>query len=242
MLMKRIKTLNENVFNEINDEKSAYFLGLLYSDGNLVKRKKCNSWTLSICQSEKDFDIIIKFKEYLETNRKIIEIKNKDRKYYSISINSEKICLNLMKFGVVSNKSLILKFPEFISDELMPHFIRGYFDGDGSVWEGKRKKMIVKNDHKKYGFRERIIQNVKFNFTGSNTFIPYLQEYLINHVGLSKTKLNYSKSKEEHKHCSMEYSGRKNMKKLYDYMYSSATIYGKRKKEKFENIIKNEKL
>ena len=147
-----------------------------------------------------------------------------------------------MKFGVVSNKSLILKFPEFISDELMPHFIRGYFDGDGSVWEGKRKKMIVKNDHKKYGLRERIIQNVKFNFTGSNTFIPYLQEYLINHVGLSKTKLNYSKSKEEHKHCSMEYSGRKNMKKLYDYMYSSATIYGKRKKEKFENIIKNEKL
>lgn len=31
------------------------------------------------------------------------------------------------------------------------------------------------------------------------------------------------------------------MKKLYEYMYSSATIYGKRKKIKFENIIKNEK-
>ena len=238
--MNRVKSINENVFNEINDEKSAYFLGLIYADGNLSKRKNWNSWSLSMCQSEKDFDIIIKFKDFLETDRKITETKNK--KYYIISINSEKICSNLIKFGVVPNKSLVLKFPDFIDERLMPHFIRGYFDGDGSVWEGKRKKIIVKNDHKKGGVRERVIHNVKFNFTGSNTFIPYLQEYLVEHIGLHKTKLNYSKSKELHKHCSMEYSGRKNMEKLYEYLYSSATIYGKRKKEKFENIIKNEKL
>lgn len=240
--MNRITTINESVFNEINDEKSAYFLGLIYADGNLSKDKIWNSWKLSISQSEKDLDIIYKFKSFLETNKKIYESTYKGKKYYLISVNSENICLNLIKYGVNENKSLILTFPKFIDDSLMPHFIRGYFDGDGSVWEGKRKKMIVKKENKQGEFRERIIQNVKFNFTGSNTFIPFLQEYLIEHLGLSKTKLNYSKSKEKHKHCSMEYSGRKNMKKLYDYMYSSATIYGKRKKEKFENIIKNEKL
>lgn len=235
--MNRITTLNENVFNKIDDEKSAYFLGLIYADGNIFKNKTWDSWTLSCCQSEKDMDIILKLQNFLQTNRKINENIIKENTYYTISINSKQICLDLKKLGVSENKSLVLKFPTFISDELMPHFIRGYFDGDGSIWEGKRKKMIVKNEKKPGTTRERIIHNVKFSFTGSETFIPDLQNYLIEHCGFTKTKLNYSKSKAEHKHCMLEYSGRKNIYKLYEYMYSNATIFGERKKNKFKNII-----
>ena len=235
--MNRITTLNENVFNKIDDEKSAYFLGLIYADGNIFKNKTWNSWVLSCSQSEKDLDIILKLQNFLQTNRKINENIIKENTYYTISINSKQICLDLKKLGVSENKSLVLKFPTFISDELMPHFIRGYFDGDGSIWEGKRKKMIVKNEKKPGTTRERIIHNVKFNFTGSESFIPDLQNYLIEHCGFTKTKLNYSKSKIEHKHCTLEYSGRKNIYKLYEYMYSNATIFGERKKNKFKNII-----
>ena len=235
--MNRITTLNENVFNKIDDEKSAYFLGLIYADGNIFKNKTWNSWVLSCSQSEKDLDIILKLQNFLQTNRKINENIIKENTYYTISINSKQICLDLKKLGVSENKSLVLKFPTFISDDLMPHFIRGYFDGDGSIWEGKRKKMIVKNEKKPGTTRERIIHNVKFNFTGSESFIPDLQNYLIEHCGFTKTKLNYSKSKIEHKHCTLEYSGRKNIYKLYEYMYSNATIFGERKKNKFKNII-----
>ena len=35
----------------------------------------------------------------------------------------------------------------------------------------------------------------------------------------------------------MEYSGRGNIKKLYDYMYKDATIYGERKFKKFNEIL-----
>ena len=35
----------------------------------------------------------------------------------------------------------------------------------------------------------------------------------------------------------MEYSGRKQLKKFYDYIYQNATIYGERKKLKFEEIF-----
>lgn len=240
--MNRIKTLNENFFNEINDEKTAYFLGLIYADGNVIKSKKWESYSLSFCQSEKDKDIIIKLQNALETNRKITTLIYGTNKYYEISINSKKIFFDLEKYGVTPNKSLVLQFPTFIPDDLMPHFIRGYFDGDGSIWEGKRKKMVVKNERKPGTTRERIVHNVKFNFTGSNTFIPFLQEYLIKHCGFSKTKLNYSKSKEEHKYCYMEYSGRRNVYKLYKYMYSTATIFGERKYNKFKKIICDEKF
>ena len=72
------------------------------------------------------------------------------------------------------NKSLTLQFPNFISDELMPHFIRGLFDGDGCIWNGKRKKAIIKDKTCKSGKRERIIHNVKFTYTGNVGFVSAL--------------------------------------------------------------------
>ena len=81
---------------------------------------------------------------------------------------------DLINLGCIPNKSLTLTFPDFINDELLPHFIRGYFDGDGCIWNGKRKKVVVKDSRNKTGYRERIIHNVKFTITGNYTFISKL--------------------------------------------------------------------
>ena len=237
--MNRTKELDEYFFENINNEKTAYFLGLMYSDGNVLKNKIWNSSLISLTQNVKNKELVYEFQKALKTNRKITF--NKKYNAYTLSVNSNILFEDLEKWGVVPNKSLTLKFPTFISDDLMPHFIRGYFDGDGSIWDGKRKKMLVKNEKKPGTMRERIVHNVKFNFTGSETFIPDLQNYLIEHCGFTKTKLNYSKSKTEHKHCMLEYSGRKNVYKLYEYMYSNATIFSKIKKQKFNKIIEYEK-
>lgn len=93
----------------------------------------------------------------------------------------------MTKLGAVKNKSLTLIFPDFIPDRLMSSFILGYFDGDGCIWNGKRKKMIVKDSSRKEGFRERIVHNVKFTFTGCVSFIDPLQKYLIK-IGIVKRK------------------------------------------------------
>ena len=80
----------------------------------------------------------------------------------------------------------------------MSHFIRGYFDGDGCIWNGKRKKMIVKDSSKKSGYRERIVHNVKFTFTGCIDLINSLQDLLVEKkVVKNKTKLNLSKAKDK---------------------------------------------
>lgn len=149
----------------------------------------------------------------------------------------------MTKLGAVKNKSLTLIFPDFIPDKLMSSFILGYFDGNGCIWNGKRKKMIVKDSSRKEGFRERIVHNVKFTFTGCVSFIDPLQKYLIK-IGIvkRKTKLNYSKAKNPNtltcdKVCTMEYSGRKQIKNLYEYMYSKAPIWCNEKKLKFEEIF-----
>lgn len=229
---------DQTFFDKIDTEEKAYVLGFIYADG--CNNRHPTTGELTISQMERDVDILEKIKKVMKSTYPISEEKNKwggIEKRFRFYIYGQKLNKQLTNLGVVHNKSLILKFPAFISDDLMPHFIRGYFDGDGSVWDGKRKKMEVKDELRCGGKRIRIVHNVKFNFTGSNTFIPRLQEYLVNKLGFSKTKLNYSKSKEDHRHCTMEYSGRKNLFKLYNYMYSSATIYGERKKAKFEKIL-----
>ena len=67
------------------------------------------------------------------------EYKNYNNKYiFGAHITSDKMFSDLCKHGCVPNKSLILTFP-VITEELIPHFIRGYFDGDGGITIRKLK-------------------------------------------------------------------------------------------------------
>lgn len=225
--------IDETFFKSIDKEEQAYVLGFIYADG-------CNQVCedtryISMCQLEQDRDILDKIKNVMNfTNPNyVIETQKSNGKVkYKMQIYSKILSEDLEKLGATANKSLTLQFPEFIPDELMPHFIRGYFDGDGCVWEGK-PKVDSKN---------RFIHNVKFTFTGNFDFIDKLQNYLVQKLGFRKTKLNFSKAKNPNnntsdKVCTMEYSGKKQLETLYNYLYKNASIYGNRKKEKFENII-----
>lgn len=224
---------NENYFDSLETHEQAYILGFIYADG--YNREDC----LELDQDGERSDILEKIKEAFDTD---IPIKSYSFNRYRLQISSVKLCEDLTKLGAVRGKSLILKFPTFIPDELMSSFILGYFDGDGCVWDGKRKKMMVKDEKHPGQYRERIVHNVKFTFTGNFTFIEALQNYLVNKLGFNKTKLNFSKAKNpdnstSDKVCTMEYSGRKQMRKLYDFMYQYSPIWCNEKREKFEKIF-----
>ena len=231
-----IYTVNKNFFKSIKSPEQAYVLGFIYSDGYNDER------FIKITQTEPHTDIIPKIRDVMQSTHSIVDTlnPNKTKHTLSLQINGKNMCEDLKNLGAPRCKSLILKFPTFdiVPEKYMSHFIRGYFDGDGCVWEGKRQKKIVKDSKSKSGFRERIIHNVKFTITGSKDFIEGLQQYLVNILGFKKTKLNFSKSKELHLHCTMEYSGRGQLKKFYDYIYKDDTISINYKKQKFENIFR----
>jgi hypothetical protein len=87
---------------------------------------------------------------------------------YSLTLCSKHIFSSLYNYGLTTNKSLIITFPPSnIPNKYYSSFIRGYFDGDGCIWNGKRKEMVVKDKERKSGERIRIIQNVKFSITGN---------------------------------------------------------------------------
>ena len=234
--MIRTYSVNENYFDKIDSEDKAYFLGLLYADGYNYTARKNNHFSLSLA----DEDVLLLFKKAIDSEHLIYKIKSRSERHsqqYRLQINSKKLCERLTQLGCVQNKGRVLTFPstDDLPTNLIPHFVRGYFDGDGSAWEGKRKTMLVKDKAYKSGFRERIVHNVKFTITGSTSFITELQKILVKDAGLKFNKLNCSKNLTYNR--TMEYSGRLQMKKFYEYIYKDATVFMKRKKDKFESII-----
>ena len=236
----RMYEVNHQFFDEINTEEKAYVLGFLYADGTNQEHKNGGKY-VSFTQLEQDKDLLEKISICMGSNYPLYEsIQESNGKLkYKLSINSQQLSNASSILGAVPNKSSILQFPDisiFKSKDLIRHFIRGYFDGDGCVWDGKPKIMTVKNEKKPGTTREKVVHNVKFTFTGCFKFIDQLQDYLVSELNFKKTKLNFSKAKETKHICTMEYSGRNQVKKLYDFMYKDANIFGNRKKLKFEAI------
>lgn len=126
---KKKYTVNSNYFNEINTERKAYWLGFLYADGNvLIQPYK------TIRFSSIDIEILEEFIKDVEYTGIITTETQKvyNKSISKVSINDSTMVEDLCKYGCVPNKTNIISIPN-IPEKLMPHFIRGYFDGDGTV-------------------------------------------------------------------------------------------------------------
>ena len=121
--------LNENYFDKQNSHM-AYVLGMLASDGTI---SKTNMIGIELQQS--DYKILqnIQHDMGLEREIKFYETsrgyKNCKLYFYSRYIKDK-----LAEYGIVNNKTYSDKFvfPN-LQDEFIPHYIRGYFDGNGCV-------------------------------------------------------------------------------------------------------------
>lgn len=131
---------NQNYFDQIDTPNKAYILGMLYADGN--NHLKHNSITLTLQESDKE--LLLAVKEELKYNGplRFIPLHDKNPNYqnqYCLCINDEYMSQKLAELGVVNAKSLVLEFPSFLDPNLLSHFIRGYFDGDGNIYYDKKR-------------------------------------------------------------------------------------------------------
>lgn len=123
----------------------AYVLGVIYTDGTVDPGYKIDPRRRSISTprlriSQKEPELLQKVLDLIDCNAKLMY--RKERRYgstvagalYSFQISSEKIYHDLLTAGVTPNKSLTLSFPEMPGTELIRHFIRGCWDGDGTVF------------------------------------------------------------------------------------------------------------
>jgi len=208
---------DENFFENIDTEEKAYWLGFLYADGYVRKRKGGSQMVLKL--SIKDIVHLYKFNETLKSNN---DIKPKGRMVV-LSISQKKFVQHLLDKGCTNKKTFNIKFPNFLKEDLIRHFIRGYFDGDGSV-----SISFKKND--KY---KRKMLNVNF-VSGSFDMLKSLGDLISYNCNVKIPEIyNY----ENRKFGYICWGDKNQIESIFHYFYDNSNIYLERKKQKFIDII-----
>lgn len=126
--------INENFFSRWTQEM-AYIFGLLMTDGCL-SRAKNGSYKISLCLNDKE--LLEKVAKTMSSNHPII-LSRYQKDLYIFMFGRAKLVQDLMRLGMKPRKSLDLGFPD-VPKEYLRDFIRGVFDGDGSVYFTKQSK------------------------------------------------------------------------------------------------------
>ena len=183
----------------------SYWLGLLFADGNVgqIRQKSKRSYRVQLSLKCSDHHHIIRFKEALHSTYCTSLFKNGPSGYCRSLhvICNDELALDLISLGCVPRKSLTLDWPDTLPAQYANHFVRGYFDGDGSIcYDSKRC------DH-------------SIQIAGSKTFIPKLQSYIKENV-LQSCKFNGSVGELSSGSCSrLQYGGNATPLKVLDWMY-----------------------
>lgn len=223
------KKFNENFFEVIDSEIKAYWLGFIYADGCVYTHG--NTKYISIKVQDKEIcDNFIRDIEGDFTTKTYMMKKTTNseerREVYFAECSSNKMFSDLNKLGVVERKSLILTFPteQQVPKHLIPHFIRGYFDGDGTVITGARFGHTYSKVKTPY---------IKIGFNGTKEMLEGINKYIPETMSIHKEK----RRPDTNTYFCYK-SGTKTIKKIFDYLYKDATVYLSRKYQKFKDYYK----
>ena len=217
----------ENFFEIIDTQEKAYWLGFLFADGNVYKKRNSYYIKLSVCDKE----VIERFKQDISAEYPITVTYSNNRinPLYSITICSKKMGLDLIDKGCVPCKSLILEFPKNIPKWLNRHFIRGYFDGDGCVCVYNKKYTHTCLS----GVKNYVYKRIAINICGTKEFLSKLCSIInIGHVYKEKRKTA---------NCyRLECQDKKRIMRLYNYLYYKSSFCLYKKYAKFKEFYKKD--
>lgn len=213
--------LKEDFFDEIDTEEKAYFLGLLISDGNVFSDETGRQASISITLDSNDEYILNTFRKVLGANT---SIAHDSRGCSQIAVRSNKMAKALAKYGVVPRKSYITYLPLNIPKEMLSHLIRGIFDGDGSIQAHQHGTRFLH----------------AFSFCGSHKLMQDIVNYFQEHLDLIGTISIYDYKDKELSDFKLQTV--QDMYTFGEWIYKDATIYLKRKKDKYLEFKKHYNL
>lgn len=207
--------IDYHFFEKIDTEEKAYFLGFLYSDGNVSK----NLTSVTLKLHKKDTSILERLKNLICQS---YFIKITQKKYCYFRVNRKQICNQLIALGCTPKKSLTLQFPtpEQVPEHLLNHFIRGYSDGDGCI-----------------SFHKLSTGRKEFSWSVVSTlyFCKKLKQ-------ICKEKLNINchikqTSKNNIITHTLHVGGALQLNKLFNWMYTNSSIHMDRKYSKYLEFV-----
>lgn len=222
LLRKSKYYYQKDFFKDINTPNKAYWLGFIYADGYVTKQKdKTETYTvgieLPVCDEShlKNFNKDIGGNICIARRHRVCEYRGKkiSGDICSIRIYCSEMGIDLIKHGCCLNKSKIKPAPIGIPDELVRDFIRGYFDGNGSVTSSFSKKA------------NRSYTKITIS-SGSMEFIKWISSYL--------SSINISNSYyDDGNYCFKLQISSNSINSFLNYIYKNSERYLSRKYEKY---------
>lgn len=205
---------NQKLFHSITNEIEAYTLGLITADGCISR-----NYSVSLDMKSTDEKLFHEINDRLYNGTGHI-FQYGEGKWHKVPmsrliIHGKQICENLAKYNVIPNKAYSLEHIYIFDDNiLMRHYLRGLFDGDGVVSKGQSKYLGV-------GYCAH-----------NKSFTKSFQDYLCMELEVGKNKLFDCGGCW---HC--RWTAKKDVEKIYHFLYDDSTICLQRKKDKIENYL-----
>lgn len=208
--------LNIDYFKYIDSEHKAYWLGYLYADGNVLNGDG-RKYTVRLFADEKDVDALEKLRQSLESNKPIHWSKpSSTGRMGCVELCGKKLVEDVMKHGLIPNKTFKLTFPTSIPKELLRHFIRGYLDGDGCI---QYEPPVV-------------------SLVGTESFCKSLRDFFSKELRI-RFYLGCRHKERDNNIRYISIGGRHQVKTLLDWIYKDSTIYLDRKFHKYQLLLKD---
>jgi hypothetical protein len=207
----RVDTPNVNIsFFEKWSQELAYIVGFFLADGHMADHSKVKHYGIFFSVGDKDIiEKIANVCEYKNTVKKYIHKTTILSTMYKISISSKFVWKFFESLGFTHNKTFTTRIPKQIPQEFMNHFIRGVFDGDGSLC-----------------FRWKNYPQT--NIAGSKLLIDDVSKIGIEYSGINN---------KNNRLFTICYNGQKAIDFL-NYIYKDATIYMDRKYKRYLKALK----
>lgn len=218
---------DKNFFEHIDTEGKAYWLGFIYADGYISWSKKNRGYVVGIELQDSDYKHLEKFNKCIGGNVQVVHRKRKDVEICGVPVGDCTICSirlfckkmfdDLVSHGCCMNKTSIKDAPVGVPENLLKDFLRGYFDGNGTIT---------------YSYSKRVDKSyIKLFFTtGSEKFAKWLNE--------TTKKLGFNSYVGKNNENSYKvYVSEYDVVDFLNFMYKDSNIYLQRKYEKFIDAV-----
>lgn len=219
--INRKHTLNDRYFDNIDTQEKAYWLGFIWADGSISKTTKRSSGPnrLRVTQKWSERNHLTTFQDTLHSDYSIVKVPHAGgHDVAQLDINCRPLCAALEQLGY-GPKTIRIHVPD-LCPELLPHFMRGYFDGDGglSLYTQKIKKWTVNKQ--------------EWSITGDSVLITEIQDILSRDANVTPT-VQLKPYKRSPNTKSLRYGKKNDIVLLHEYLYKNATVYLQSKHDKF---------
>lgn len=209
---KRKKHYHNEAFFITDSADKYYILGLMCADGNLYNDNCKNKYKVSLSLHTQDISLLRNINKLIcDTN---IISERKTSKVAELVVYNEKIYKAIKSHNINENKSLTMTEPTNIPDEYIKDFIRGYFDGNGSLSLSKQVNY----------------EKLTIQFLGTTELLSWIMTQIYVELGIDFKNITSTKTKIK---C-LRYFTRE-ARIILDWLYNDCNLKLERKYNKYIN-------